>query len=145
MDITELPFNAFLGIEHREDAAYRLRLPNDVSYTNHLGTVHASAIMALAEATSGAVLAAALGTMEESLVPVVRRFTSKFRKPASGAISSTCDLSSDTIDSFRKTLHAKRKAILEIPVEVYDEANNHVASAKVEWFVNLKNRTDRSP
>ena len=64
MDITELPFNAFIGMEHAGDLAGGLRLPADSRYTNHLGTVHASAIMALAEAASGKLLVDVIGDIE---------------------------------------------------------------------------------
>ena len=59
-----------------------LSLPDDIRYTNHLGTVHASALMALAEATSGAYLISALNGVEFKVLPVVRRVEARFRKPA---------------------------------------------------------------
>ena len=55
MKITDLPFNQLIGITAAEKDDGMLCLPNDVRYTNHLGTVHASALLALAEATSSTV------------------------------------------------------------------------------------------
>jgi acyl-coenzyme A thioesterase PaaI-like protein len=51
--VTELPFNSFLGIRSAGDSAYLLELPAGSQYLNHLGTVHAGAQLALAEASSG--------------------------------------------------------------------------------------------
>src|SRR3954464_13972724 len=85
--VTELPFNRFLGIE-TAPAPQLLRLPAGAQYLNHLGTVHASAQLALAEASSGEFLLRALG-FPSGIVPVVRRLESKFRKPAYGAVTSS--------------------------------------------------------
>jgi acyl-coenzyme A thioesterase PaaI-like protein len=51
--VTELPFNAFLGLQLASDPEQLLQLPAGAKYLNHLGTVHASALLALAEASSG--------------------------------------------------------------------------------------------
>jgi hypothetical protein len=51
--VTELPFNNLLRIHPAGDAAHLLQLPSGDEYLNHLGTVHAAAQLALAEASSG--------------------------------------------------------------------------------------------
>ena len=53
MDITLIPFNALVGIEYADAEGALLQLPSDPRYLNHIGTVHASAMLALAEASSG--------------------------------------------------------------------------------------------
>ena len=53
MDVTKLPFNEFIGLKFSEKSEYLLMLENRNEYRNHLNTVHASALFALAEATSG--------------------------------------------------------------------------------------------
>jgi len=51
MTIEELAFNQLIGITRSESGENSvLSLPNDIRYTNHLGTVHAGAQLALAEA-----------------------------------------------------------------------------------------------
>ena len=45
MDVTDLPFNALIGIERAEANNALLRLPSDPRYLNHLGSVHASALL----------------------------------------------------------------------------------------------------
>src|SRR5687768_2271732 len=93
MDVTALPFNRFLGLEPAPAASgFLVTLPGDPRYTNHLGTVHASALLAVAEAASGAFLAEHIGETE-GVLAVVRRLESKFRKPAHGRVSgrSTVD------------------------------------------------------
>ena len=70
--VTELPFNNLLRIHPASDAAHLLQLPSGDEYLNHLGTVHAAAQLALAEASSGEFLLRHFGSAE-NLVPVVRR------------------------------------------------------------------------
>src|SRR5262245_53679734 len=88
MDVTQLPFNRLLGLETAPpDSEFLVSLPDGTQYTNHLGTVHAGALLAVAEAGSGAYLVKHLGT-GSGYVPVVRRLEAKFRKPAHGRVSA---------------------------------------------------------
>ena len=84
VSVTELPFNSLLGIQIATDSAHLLELPAGGQYLNHLGTVHASAQLALAEASSGEFLLRHFRSTE-GILPVVRRLEAKFRKPANGA------------------------------------------------------------
>ena len=133
--VTELPFNRFLGLESATDPAQLLRLPAGTQYLNHLGTVHASAQLALAEASSGEFLLRSLGPDSGGVIPVVRRLESKFRKPANGTITSTVTTPPATLDQLRADLAAKGRAIVSITVELHDESGAHTLSATVEWFI----------
>ena len=66
-------------------SGFLVSLPDGPQYTNHLGTVHASALLAAAEAGSGAFLVRQFGEASGYL-PVVRRLEAKFRKPPGGAL-----------------------------------------------------------
>ena len=132
--VTELPFNSFLGIERDSDPAHLLRLPAGAQYLNHLGTVHASAQLALAEASSGEFLLRAFGTAT-GVVPIVRRLESKFRKPANGAITSTVSTPPESLEQVRADLAATGRAMLSVAIELHDESGAHTLSATVEWFI----------
>ena len=132
--VTELPFNRFLGLQAATEPSQLLRLPAGGPYLNHLGTVHASAQLALAEASSGEFLLRALGSTD-GIVPVVRRLEAKFRKPANGTITSTVTTPTDTLDQLRIDLAAKGRAIISVTVELHDESGAHTLSATVEWFL----------
>ena len=57
MDVTRLPFNQLLGVEaSAPDSGFLVSLPAGPQYANHLGTIHAGALLAVAEAGSGAYL-----------------------------------------------------------------------------------------
>lgn len=112
-----------------------LSLPADVRYTNHLGTVHAGAMLALAEASSGEYLLREFGTLPFPVLPVVRRVEAKFRKPARGAIHSRVRVAPTDRDGFLQTLGERGRALLEVHVDVHDEQGTQVLTTMVEWFV----------
>ena len=132
--VTELPFNSFLGLQSSPDSAELLRLPAADKYLNHLGTVHASALLALAEASSGEYLLRHLGS-SVGLVPVVRRIEAKFRKPAQGEVSSTATADPHALAELTATLTSKGRALISIAVELHDASGTHTLSATVEWFI----------
>jgi acyl-coenzyme A thioesterase PaaI-like protein len=122
--VTELPFNRLLGIRPASDSAYLLQLPAGNQYLNHLGTVHASAQLALAEASSGEFLLRHFGSTE-GLVPVVRRAEAKFRKPANGSIMSTASAEPEALAQLNAELSKRGRSIIQITVEIYDECGTH--------------------
>ena len=90
MNVFDLPFNKYIGVEKSSDTGYLLMLKEENKYLNHLDTVRASAQFALAEATSGYFL---LNEFQEStnILPVVHKVETKYRKPALGRIWSKAD------------------------------------------------------
>src|SRR5687767_8353407 len=108
--VTEIPFNAFIGLEAAADPTALLRLPAGEKYLNHLGTVHASAQLALAEATSGEFLLRKFGTAE-GVIPVVRRLEAKFSKPARGALTSRVTTPEEELARVETELAAKGRSL----------------------------------
>src|SRR5438046_1968860 len=97
MDVTRLPFNRLVGVEPAAPGSgFLVSLPADPRYANHLGTVHAVALLAVAEAAAGAFLAGQEGA-PAGLVPVVRRLEAKFRRPATGRVSARCAVPADEV------------------------------------------------
>lgn len=133
LSVVELPFNKFIGLQSAVEPAL-LSLPAGGQYLNHLGTVHASALLALAEASSGEFLLRHLGEVE-GIVPVVRRLESKFRKPANGAVTSTVTTPMEQLASVMQDLEAKGRALVSVAVELRDQSGEHVLSATVDWFI----------
>jgi acyl-coenzyme A thioesterase PaaI-like protein len=135
MDVTQLPFNRLIGLELAPaESGFLVSLPDGPQYTNHLGTVHASALLAVAEAGSGAFLVRYLGG-GAGVVPVVRRLESKFRKPASGRVSARATVPPDELARWLSELAARGRVSAAVPVEVVDSAGVVVLSAVVEWFI----------
>jgi acyl-coenzyme A thioesterase PaaI-like protein len=132
--VTELPFNSFLGIQTATDSLHLLQLPSGSQYLNHLGTVHASAQLALAEASSGEFLLKHFGG-SRGVVPVVRRLEAKFRKPASGSVASTAIATPEALARLDEELASKGRSLIPVTVELHDESGTHTLSATFEWFI----------
>ena len=71
-----------------------------------LGSVHASALLARAEASSGEFLLRHFGS-SEGIVPVVRRLESKFRKPAQGSVTSSASAKPEALARLPAILHPR--------------------------------------
>jgi acyl-coenzyme A thioesterase PaaI-like protein len=137
INITELPFNSLLGIRPATDAEHLLLLPSGSQYLNHLGTVHAGAQVALAEASSGELLAKHFGS-SDGLVPVLRRVEAKFRNPANGTIMSTASTTPESLARLDAELASKGRSVIGITVEIYDESGARTLSATFDWFIQKK-------
>lgn len=135
MDVSQLPFNRFIGLELADpDSGFPVYLPDKAQYTNHLGTVHGSALLAVAEAGSGAFLSQHFAN-ETGVIPVVRKLDAKFRKPASGQVSARCEVSSAELVRWSTEFASRGRVSASIPVEVVDGTGTLVLSAIVEWFI----------
>jgi acyl-coenzyme A thioesterase PaaI-like protein len=132
--VIELPFNIYFGIQKSLEPTELLLLPANKLYLNHLGTVHAIAQIALAEASSAEFLLRSFGS-SAGYIPVVRRLESKFRKPANGVIRSKTSTPPEAIEQLRADLVAKGRATISIAIELYDESGTHTLSATFEWFI----------
>jgi acyl-coenzyme A thioesterase PaaI-like protein len=135
MDVTQLPFNRLIGLEAMaEDSGFLVSLPDGMQYTNHMGTVHASALLAVAEAASGAFLVQQFGP-GAGFVPVVRRLEAKFRKPAHGRVSARCAIATQEVERWPAELASRGRLSAVVPIEVVDAGGVVVLSATVEWFI----------
>lgn len=139
LDITKVPFNQLLGIRMADDPDYLLQLDAKKEYTNHLGTVHAAALFALAEG-SGAqcMLKAFPADMIDQVIPVLRKAEVTYKKPSSGVIVSKAKLKSGKIDEIVQELNAKKRILLITTVELFDAQHTRVFIADFEWFVVFK-------
>ena len=132
--VTTLPFNRHVGVQKSTTGEGLLELPAGKQFLNHMGTVHASAQLALAEACSGEFLLHSLAS-ESGIVPVVRRVDAKFKKPANGRVTATINTSLTAIDESIAELTAKGRCLLTIHVDVYDQQGQHSLRSSFEWFI----------
>src|SRR4029077_10163539 len=124
VSVIELPFNSLLGIQIATDSANLLELPAGGQDLNHLGTVHASAQLALAEASSGEFLLRHFGSTD-GIVPVVRRLEAKFRKPANGTVTSIASATPESLAQLDAELASRGRSLIAIAVELHDESGAH--------------------
>lgn len=138
MNITEIPFNKFLGISFASNSDYLLQLDAKPEYTNHLGTVHAAALFALAEGSGGQFLLNCFPGQAADVIPVVRKVEVIYKKPAQGVIVSKAQFKDTTIEKVQLELKTKQRTSLITTVELFDAENTKVFIANFEWFVTIR-------
>ena len=135
MDVTQLPFNRLIGlVGEYAGSEFLVTLPVGPQYLNHLGTVHASALLAVAEAASGAFLLERLGDTS-GFVSVVRRLEAKFRRPASGQVSARAAVAPEELARWASELASRGRVLAAVSIEVVDAGGTVVLTATVEWFI----------
>jgi acyl-coenzyme A thioesterase PaaI-like protein len=128
-----VPYARLTGI--RRDAHGHLELPYVDAVHNHLGTVHASAQMALAETAAGALLQDLFPELAGRVLPVVRAARGKFRAPASSTLRAYPSLDSGARAAFLELLEARGRAGVTVEVELRDMAGAVTLRAAFDWFV----------
>lgn len=135
MDIKEIPFHKFLGIQKSDNDIYILELEEKKEYLNHLGTIHASVLFALAESTSGEFLLRKFKDYKLDVIPVVRRAEVKYRKPGHGQIFSKADFVNTDVLRIHEELQLNGRALLKIQVDIYNSEFEKIMTGVFEWFI----------
>lgn len=136
MNITTIPFNQFIGIKQsHQPAKGTLELEGLPQYQNHVGTVHASAQFALAEACSGEYLLRHFGESADGYFAVVRKAEIKFREPASGAIYAQAQVPEEQKQKFLNTLKSKGRAFITVAVAILDTNGTVTMNASIELYI----------
>lgn len=136
MNTIEIPFNKFIGIcrpENQDDAFLELQASENMK--NHLGTVHASAQFALAEACSGEYLLNKFKDYSGNIIPVVRKTETKYKNPAEGTIYAKAYIDPDTENSVIEKLEKKGRVVISVQVEVFNSDNKTTMFAQIDWFI----------
>jgi uncharacterized protein (TIGR00369 family) len=134
-----IPLNKLLGIEITsvDDGAAEARLPFRAEITNHLGTVHATAIFGLAEAASGGAMSGAFAPDILKIRPVASQSEIRFVKIARGDLTAEARTVQPSA-VLRDKLAADGKVSFEVSVKVRDQSEAEIASVAVTWHVSLK-------
>lgn len=134
MNVFELPFNKYIGLEKSSDIEYLLMLQDKKEYLNHLNTVHASAQFALAEATSGYFLLNQFRELTD-ILPVVRKVEIKYRKPAQGTVFSKASFIDSDKNKILEDLDLRQRVLITVKVLLYDSEQNNIMQSNFEWFI----------
>lgn len=138
MDVTTIPFNRLLGITKADEpgeALLQIRISDDLR--NHLKTMHAGAMFALAEAASGECLLRRFKDLYETVtfVPVVREATVKYHKPGKDVLIAKAEIEPENATKAMEALTRRGRALIPVRVALYDEANVLTMTGTFEWFV----------
>jgi len=137
MNVQDVPFNRYLGIQPTVKEGYILEMEYDKKLINHLGTLHAGALFSLAEAASGAFLLKQFYNTELEILPVVRKVEIKYSRPVESIVYASADFTEQSVDAVYTALKERRKAFIELKVELYDEAHERTAVSNVHWYLAL--------
>ena len=136
MHVTDLPINKALGMQlAAPGSTHLLDLPESPLGLNHLGTIHASAQFALAEACSGEFLIQSLGEEAEQVFAVLRASEVKFRKPAHGHLRATARVVTETFASIVEELVGRGRVLVLVDVQIADSNGVTTMSGQFTWFL----------
>jgi len=138
MDVTSIPFHAHLGLEVASPPHLLLLSPRDV-HQNHLGTIHASVMIAVAEAGSGLFLQQhleeAVTRLGGRILPIIRRIDAKFHQAGQGLIYCRSIMEPDTLHEVLDELKSRNRAKVVVPMQVVDTKATLLLSASFDWFI----------
>ncbi|MEK7247917.1 MAG: DUF4442 domain-containing protein, partial [Chloroflexota bacterium] len=99
-----VPFANHVGVEITDitAGAASATLPEAPHLLNHVGTQHAAALYAVAEAASGAAMAGLIADVLMSVTPLAKTASIRYLKPARGPITATA-----RIDGYATTMRAR--------------------------------------
>lgn len=135
MNITSIPFNKYIQIQQPGENENVLQLEFTNNLENHLGTFHASAQFGLAEATSGLALQNMFPDLANSVIPVLRKTETKYRKPATTTISAKASINETKVNKFTERFNAKGRCSISVDVEVKDQEGSITMTGVFEWYV----------
>lgn len=139
VDVAEVPFSRLVGLRRASGVSSPLlELPFHASLTNHLGTLHASAQLALAEAASGECLQKALPELAHRIVAVVREVNARFRSPATGPLRAHARVDPAAVERLRTMLGRKGIGRIEVQVELRDFRGRLTTDARYQWLLTIE-------
>lgn len=136
MKPTDLALNRALGIaDAAPGAAHLLELPFAPVVCNHIGTVHAAAQFALAEAAAAERLRRDFSKLADSIVPIMRGTEAKYRQPATGTLLAYATLDESARTRIPADLAMSGRTLATVAVELKDAAGVLTFAGEFHWFL----------
>ena len=131
-----VPFANHVGVEITDISAgiASATLPEAPHLLNHVGTQHAAALYAVAEAASGAAVAGLIADVLMSVTPLAKTARIAYLKPARGPITASARIDGDAA-AMRAKLDESGKTEFAVKVDLADAAGLKVAEVEVAWYV----------
>jgi uncharacterized protein (TIGR00369 family) len=134
-----VPLNTLLGIEIVSigDGIAEARIPFRTEVTNHIGTLHATAIFGLAEAASGAAMSGAFAPVILRIRPVAASAKVTFLKITRSDLTAHA-VTGEPSPDLRDKLDHDGKVTFDVAVTMRDAAGHDIAEMTVAWHVSKK-------
>ena len=133
MEILDIPFVKKVGIDKNQDG--NLTLSFVASNQNHLQTMHASALFALAETASGEALLAQFPHLSGKVAPVLRDSNIKFKRPATNGVTAYSSITDESAVKFESQFGKKGRSSIKVDVVIKDIDSNVVFTGEFNWFL----------
>jgi acyl-coenzyme A thioesterase PaaI-like protein len=133
MQVTDIPFVKYIGIQSKEEGTLKLEATETVK--NHIQTIHASAQFTLAETQSGLYLQILFPEFADQVVPLLRSSTVKYKQPARKEIYAVAFVDDEIKEKFKVQFLKKGRASINIQVEVKDSDEVVTMVGEFIWFV----------
>lgn len=125
-----------LGIRSAPDGApHLLELPLRAHLHNHLGTMHAAAEFALAEAASAECLRRGFPDLVGRVLAVMRSADIRYRQAATTELHAFARLDAPAAAAFRADLQARRQAFVTVTTELRAPAGGVAFAGDFKWYV----------
>lgn len=130
-----VPFNNHLGLEVVElgPGTAMVRLPDDESLRNHVGSQHAAGLFAAAEAASGGAFVGSFAERMGEIRPLAASAEIAYTKLAKGPIEARAELGGS--EELLQRLDADGKVSFPVEVTLTNGEAETVATATVQWHV----------
>jgi acyl-coenzyme A thioesterase PaaI-like protein len=133
---TDLAFSQALGlVAAPAGAEHLLELPFAPIAQNHVGTAHAAAQFALAEAASAACLQRDFPELDGKVFAVVRGVQIKYRQAGTGDLLAFARSDDLTRKHLRRDLETKTRTAATVLVELKDRAGHVTFVGNFDWFI----------
>lgn len=133
---SELPFSQAIGLRPAPaGASHLLELPHSEVTKNHVGTMHAAAQFALAEAASALCLQREFPTLADQVFAVVRGSSLKYRRAATSTLYAYARPDDFTREHLVADLATRTRTAATVLVELKDAEGNLAFAGSFEWFI----------
>jgi uncharacterized protein (TIGR00369 family) len=112
-----------------------LRLPSRHEIANHLGGLHGGAQFTLGESTALAAAVFSLGKQLDQVAVLTREATISYQRSALGELTAHARVMHEERENLQTTWDTKKRAHLDVPVEIADSLGQIVTSLSVECLV----------
>lgn len=135
MKIADIPFNRHIALELCDGEKGVMRLKSSPEMANHLGTIHASAQFALAEACSGQFMLGSFPEYADDYVAVLRKSQVRYKSQTKENIYGLAESDEDAVSLFRARLERKQRSLIPVRVILRDEKGEITMEGTFDWFV----------
>ncbi len=137
MQITDLPFNLHIDLQiDKNGDGDEVFLRQQQCLLNHVGSLHASVIHALAEGASGHYLILNLLPLFPESTVLVRKASIQYKRPAMQECSAKAIVDPAALQTCIDTLNRRSRTIFKIPVHVMCE-DKIIATAEIDWWLQV--------